>query len=528
MDITEMNLQNTGDKDLFTFLLNAPKEFREGEKIRKYQLQNGDYVHCVLWNMHFYITGTDIVKILVWRFQNAGRTLQSIKKFEEGVFSDLRNLKPGIDATLEGPRSDFLEFLYKNGCIRTQKKQKVFYWYSVPHDALFCDALERDLRRETNLYTYSKYMNNIATQNFLDGMQPFQVTQPYMPRPNHQPPQSLKKKNSVKMATRHKRSPLTASQIREIIAGTSLIKPSSKPNAYGMIEPLNEPPMHLNFDAFNPTHPDPFLDFGPMPENYNQHHNPSTQEEFLAQQPQEYYNYQQQMLPIMPQNQQIQNQPMNINQNQNQQHYQQQSPINMQHQHQIQQEISPHHIHHEMSPQSNMQIHNQIQIQKQLDIQNQIHMQKQLQIQINNQNQHKSRNINPQNLNNNGEQIPVSHAIMQQKSKQKTQIQSLNKVKSKIQSEIQHQSSNIKPNSSQNQSQQQSPLSQQNTNQQQITQMKEERIYGMPEFFSVQKNNEANSGRQNSGMDDTNDSGSTMGNGSYMPNIPNSHGNPQK
>lgn len=41
-------------------------------------------------------------------FQNAW-----IKKFEEGIFSDLRNLKPGIDATLEDPRSDFLEFLYK-------------------------------------------------------------------------------------------------------------------------------------------------------------------------------------------------------------------------------------------------------------------------------------------------------------------------------------------------------------------------------------------------------------------------------
>lgn len=153
------------DKDLFEFLTNAPKLFREGERIRKFQLRNGDFVHCVLWNMHFYITGTDIVKILIWRFQNAGRSLNSLKKFEEGVFSDLRNLKPGIDATLEGPRSEFLEFLYKNGCIRTQKKQKVFYWYSVPHDALFCDALERDLRRETNMYTYNKYMNSLARHN---------------------------------------------------------------------------------------------------------------------------------------------------------------------------------------------------------------------------------------------------------------------------------------------------------------------------------------------------------------------------
>ena len=74
--------------------------------------------------------------------------MKNSKKFEEGIFSDLRNLKAGNDASLEEPKSAFLDFLYKNNCIRTQKKQKVFYWYSVPHDRLFLDALERDLKRE--------------------------------------------------------------------------------------------------------------------------------------------------------------------------------------------------------------------------------------------------------------------------------------------------------------------------------------------------------------------------------------------
>jgi transcription factor STE12 len=74
--------------------------------------------------------------------------VKNSKKFEEGIFSDLRNLKSGTDASLEEPKSPFLDFLYKNNCIRTQKKQKVFYWYSVPHDRLFLDALERDLKRE--------------------------------------------------------------------------------------------------------------------------------------------------------------------------------------------------------------------------------------------------------------------------------------------------------------------------------------------------------------------------------------------
>lgn len=57
-------------------------------------------------------------------------------------------MKSGTDASLEEPKSPFLDFMYKNNCIRTQKKQKVFYWYSVPHDRLFLDALERDLKRE--------------------------------------------------------------------------------------------------------------------------------------------------------------------------------------------------------------------------------------------------------------------------------------------------------------------------------------------------------------------------------------------
>lgn len=162
MDFVEQQTPN--DSELYEFLNNAPKFFREGERIKKFQLKNGDYIHCVLWNYHFYITGTDIVKILVWRFQNANRQLGNMKKFEEGIFSDLRNLKPGIDASLEGPRSDFLEFLYKNGCIRTQKKQKVFYWYSVPHEPLFCDALERDMRRDNSHYNYNGYSHENRQQ----------------------------------------------------------------------------------------------------------------------------------------------------------------------------------------------------------------------------------------------------------------------------------------------------------------------------------------------------------------------------
>ena len=130
------------------FLISAPVDWTPESMIRRFLLPTGEYVSCVLWNNLFHISGTDIVRCLSFRFQAFGRPVKNSKKFEEGIFSDLRNLKSGTDASLEEPKSAFLDFLYKNNCIRTQKKQKVFYWYSVPHDRLFLDALERDLKRE--------------------------------------------------------------------------------------------------------------------------------------------------------------------------------------------------------------------------------------------------------------------------------------------------------------------------------------------------------------------------------------------
>lgn len=130
------------------FLISAPVDWQPDQYIRRFLLPTGEYVSCVLWNTLFHISGTDIVRCLSFRFQAFGRPVKNPKKFEEGIFSDLRNLKSGTDASLEEPKSPFLDFLYKNNCIRTQKKQKVFYWYSVPHDRLFLDALERDLKRE--------------------------------------------------------------------------------------------------------------------------------------------------------------------------------------------------------------------------------------------------------------------------------------------------------------------------------------------------------------------------------------------
>lgn len=137
--------------DFKYYLTTGPANWQENQIIRRYHLNNEmGFVSCVFWNNLYYMTGTDIVKCCLYRMEKFGRTIVQKKKFEEGIFSDLRNLKIGTDATLEQPKSEFLQFLLKNSCLKTQKKQKVFFWFSIPHDKLLSDALERDLKRETS------------------------------------------------------------------------------------------------------------------------------------------------------------------------------------------------------------------------------------------------------------------------------------------------------------------------------------------------------------------------------------------
>lgn len=149
-------------EDLKRFLATAPQLWTKADDppIRSYQLSNGESISCIFWRGKFFITGTDIVKVLIFRFAQAGRPVLNAKKFEEGIFSDLRNLKAGSEAILEEPKSEFLDFLFRHGCIRTQKKQKVFFWNCVPHESLFLDAIERDFKREGSLYQMNMMMNH--------------------------------------------------------------------------------------------------------------------------------------------------------------------------------------------------------------------------------------------------------------------------------------------------------------------------------------------------------------------------------
>jgi len=139
------NIRNLND--LRYFLQNAPDTFESGERIKRHELPNSEAVSCIRWDEDFLMSGADILRCVVFRFEALGREVVNRAKFEELVFSDLRSLKTNVRARLEEGKSDMLEFLHQYGCIRTKKKQRVFYWYAIPHEKLFLESLERELRR---------------------------------------------------------------------------------------------------------------------------------------------------------------------------------------------------------------------------------------------------------------------------------------------------------------------------------------------------------------------------------------------
>lgn len=138
---------------LLSFLTFAPVATSSSPYIRSIHLPTSQMhtepVSSIYYQSRFFITGTDIIRALLFRFKVLNISIGSMKKFEEGVFSDLRNLKVGVGCQLEEPRSPFLVQLHELGCIRTQKKQKVFFWECVNHEYLFQEALGRERKRQS-------------------------------------------------------------------------------------------------------------------------------------------------------------------------------------------------------------------------------------------------------------------------------------------------------------------------------------------------------------------------------------------
>ena len=197
-----METANKDLQELYDFLQTAPQQVDEVFKtkslmvtkspqlvvprrgcVKRFTLRTtGESIACVLWDGRHFVTGCDIIKTVrfivnnqhhnnnhnqSYNTDNIGQpappfeaaaphspsgdpngTPGEMKKFEEGVFSDLRHLKVGLHSVLEESKSEFLEWLCKHGCIRTQKKQKVFLWEHVDYDRLAREARGRINRRE--------------------------------------------------------------------------------------------------------------------------------------------------------------------------------------------------------------------------------------------------------------------------------------------------------------------------------------------------------------------------------------------
>ena len=55
------------------FLATAPVDWNPSQRMKRFTFPNGERISCILWNSLFHVTGTDIVKILMFRFAAFGR-----------------------------------------------------------------------------------------------------------------------------------------------------------------------------------------------------------------------------------------------------------------------------------------------------------------------------------------------------------------------------------------------------------------------------------------------------------------------
>jgi hypothetical protein len=137
-----------GTKDPISwFVETAQQEWPASLAARYLDLGNKSRIACVAWGGEFYISGTDILKIVQFRLRRAGTRGADPRKIERSIISALRGLRPGRSSILLESRDPFMARLDALGCIKTRKRQKVFLWDAVDHQRLFQDALAREQRR---------------------------------------------------------------------------------------------------------------------------------------------------------------------------------------------------------------------------------------------------------------------------------------------------------------------------------------------------------------------------------------------
>lgn len=159
----------------------------------------GEAIHCVLWEGRHYITSYDIIKALKvlvvddgqGRLYNTDIDING-KKFEENVFSVLRQLKVGVNCRLEEARSDLLDWLCRHDCIRTQKKQKVFNWQDVNIPLMAREIRSRCLRLGTGGRSYigsnaQEMVMQQQQQNMMNAASVGQAPFPYHTLPFYMP-----------------------------------------------------------------------------------------------------------------------------------------------------------------------------------------------------------------------------------------------------------------------------------------------------------------------------------------------------
>ncbi|EPZ36435.1 STE-domain-containing protein [Rozella allomycis CSF55] len=126
-------------------------DWQDNEVSRGIILPDQSIVNCIRYQNQLVVTGTDILKVIEYFYQeNTSTQIKDQKKFEEGVFSDLRIYKIGKDAMLVDPSNEIINTLNEIGCIRTRKKQKLFFWPTVDFQDLLQRSIKRDERNATH------------------------------------------------------------------------------------------------------------------------------------------------------------------------------------------------------------------------------------------------------------------------------------------------------------------------------------------------------------------------------------------